>query len=343
MVKEGFFDIPKPDDINMKNLSWANKSFLDLLSTHFLICNEKISEKGEDSGYEAFTTKAGVVGVFDGCGGLGSKVCSRISGKTEAYLASRAVCNAVRLWFYENVETGYGFEVETLKNKILENLSICQGQNDDGGLRLKGSLVRPFPSTVAMVAFKPKGAGIVSQHIWAGDSRTYVIDKDGLAQISKDDAKGGDAMANLSRDGALTNVISVDGRFVLHEIMLLINSPCIVLAATDGCFSYVTSPMEFEYIILSTLINSSNVNEWRKKLNQEISTRAGDDQTIAVASFGFDCFEDMKKFFRPQLDKVTKIVEEVDSSDEEKKNQLWKTYKPNYYRYQADGFGEKNA
>ena len=48
----------------------GGKDFLELLSTHFLICNDKIIGNGEDCGYEAYTSEAGIMGAFDGCGGL---------------------------------------------------------------------------------------------------------------------------------------------------------------------------------------------------------------------------------------------------------------------------------
>lgn len=39
--------------------------------------NEKIQGKGEDCGFESFNQVAGLIGVFDGCGGLGSRICPK--------------------------------------------------------------------------------------------------------------------------------------------------------------------------------------------------------------------------------------------------------------------------
>ena len=47
-----------------------NVNFIDVVSTHFSFCHEMIEDKGEDSGFEAFNEVAGIVGAFDGCGGL---------------------------------------------------------------------------------------------------------------------------------------------------------------------------------------------------------------------------------------------------------------------------------
>lgn len=316
-------------------ISEDRKDLLDLLSTHFLICNEKIKGKGEDSGYEAYTCEAGIMGVFDGCGGLGAKTCSSISDKTEAYLASRAVGAAVKEWFSACVATGYEWDVEALKAQIISKLELCQNQTGDSGPKLRGSMVRPFPSTIAMITFKIVKGRLITHHIWAGDSRTYVLDKNGLGQISNDDIKGEDAMSNLTRDGALTNVISVDKRFKLHSAVFAPKHPCIMFCATDGCFGYVSSPMEFEMMVLAVLENATNVAEWQHLLNDDIFSRSGDDQTIAIAAFGFDDFSEIKSYYVDRYHAISRIVEKFGNGDPDKKQMLWETYKPNYYRYAA--------
>ena len=123
-------DIPPKPEISPKPMIRlvpdSNGSFLDILSTHFLICNEKIEGKGEDSGYESYTSQTGIIAVFDGCGGLGSKTCSSFSDKTEAYLASRSICNAVRVWFEQSSAMDEGWDSHSLRDSIVANLQICQ-------------------------------------------------------------------------------------------------------------------------------------------------------------------------------------------------------------------------
>lgn len=313
----------------------CHKDFLDLLSTHFLICNDKIEGKGEDSGFEAYTCEAGIMGAFDGCGGLGAKKCAAISDKTEAYLASRAVGGAVKQWFYSNALDGYCWNVGTLKEQIVSNLELCQSHSGESGLKLRGSMMRPFPSTIAMITFQIAERKLLSHHIWAGDSRTYVLDKNGLGQISSDDIKGEDAMSNLTRDGALTNMISVDKHFELHSAKYVPMHPCIMFCATDGCFGYVSSPMEFELMILSTLVNADNVDAWKKELSKDIFNRSGDDQTIAIAAFGFEDFAELKSYYEDRYQAIKKIVDKFDNGNPDEKEMIWETYKPNYYRHVA--------
>ena len=314
----------------------CNKDFLDLLSTHFLICNEKIKGEGEDSGLESYNCEAGIMGVFDGCGGLGADICPSVSDKTEAYLASRAVFAATKQWFDSSEATCYAWNVESLKNQIISKLELCQNQTEDSGSMLLGSLVRPFPSTIAMITFRIVNGELRTHHIWAGDSRTYVLDKNGLAQISNDDINGEDAMSNLTKDGALTNVISVDKCFELHTTTFTPKNPCIIFCATDGCFGYVSSPMEFEMMILAALENAANVAEWQQLLDDDIFNRSGDDQTIAIAAFGFDDFSELKQYYADRYQAISKIVEKFNNGDPDKKQGLWEAYKPNYYRYAAN-------
>lgn len=312
-----------------------NRSFLELLSTHFLICNDRIKGKGEDCGFEAYTCEAGIMGAFDGCGGLGSKTCPSISNKTEAYLTSRAVGAAVKQWFYANAAAGYQWNADELKDQIISKLELCRNQTVESGIKLRGSLIRPFPSTIAVTAFRIVNGKLLTKHIWAGDSRTYILDKSGLGQISSDDIKGEDAMSNLTKDGALTNVISVDKRFKLHSAELIPGHPCIMFCATDGCFGYVSSPMEFEMMILAALEAATNVAQWQQLLNDDIFNRSGDDQTIAIAAFGFDNFSELKGYYANRYRTISKIVDKFNNCDPDEKQALWEAYKPNYYRYAA--------
>lgn len=322
----------------MNNTFFTNsgkKDFLDLLSTHFLISNENYEGEGEDCGFEAYTCEAGIMGVFDGCGGLGSNICGMISEKTEAFVTSRAVFSALRDWFYANAASGYRWDTEDLRKRAIAKLELCRKHAGTPEVMLRGSLVRPFPSTIASVAFRPGEGELLTCHVWAGDSRTYVLDQDGLGQISRDDIKGADAMQNLSRDSALKNLISVDQRFVLHRAELAVTQPCILFCATDGCFGYVPSPMAFECMILSALEGADNVDGWQKSLSDSISSQAGDDQTIAVAAFGFDSFAQLKQYYAQRYHTIQEIVAKFDKADSAEQQQLWETYKPNYYRYAA--------
>ena len=56
-------------------------------------------ELGEDSSCYSFCTNAGLLGVFDGCGGLGAQTRWQYSGRSEAYMAARLASGAAYDWF----------------------------------------------------------------------------------------------------------------------------------------------------------------------------------------------------------------------------------------------------
>ena len=81
-----------------------------------------------------------------------------------------------------------------------------------------------------------------------------------MAQVTKDDIDDSvDALDNISNDGVLTNVVSADGNYILHSKQIKIKDKIIIFNATDGCFGYLKTPMEFEYLILQTLLSSDNI------------------------------------------------------------------------------------
>ena len=83
------------------------------------------------------------------------------------------------------------------------------------------------------------------------------------SQITKDDTNVDDELENISADGVMNNIIfngksDKDGNacFTIHHRMVPRTAPFIAFSATDGCFGYIPSPMEFEYYILDCLMNA---------------------------------------------------------------------------------------
>lgn len=58
------------------------KNLLSEISTYFSISGEMIPQNGEDSYLYSFNENKGLVGVFDGCGGIGSRRYEILNGKT---------------------------------------------------------------------------------------------------------------------------------------------------------------------------------------------------------------------------------------------------------------------
>lgn len=313
-------------------------TFLDFLDVQFGFSCEKIPHKGEDSWCHSFHENAGMLGVFDGCGGLGAAVYSRISGKTGAYLASRAASKAAMDWFSRGSETGV-YRPEALQQSLMDCLGVCVRAANTVGSKFRGSMVRLMPSTCSVWLIEPEGELLRATSINAGDSRNYILCDRGLFQISVDDLHGEDAMSNLYNDGAMTNVISADGNFTLGVECLDLDagrSPCILISATDGCFGYLRSPMEFEFLLLDTLMHAESVDSWQASLQEVIGAIAGDDQSFAAAAFGFGTFQAMQQTLAPRHRTLQTMLSPLGDSTE-KRWEVWETYKHNYYRLTEGG------
>lgn len=313
------------------------RDFKECLDTIFLIQDAAIQGCGEDNFYCAHCSSSAVISVFDGCGGLGSRTYDTFEGHTGAYMASRVVSGAVRDWYHKEYRTVWknGDALCRSLRKYLDMGYEACSRYAVSNLRIRGSMVRDFPTTAAMALVSLQHGEIILHVLWAGDSRIYLIDDQGLAQLTEDDTDSADAMENLLNDGALTNLISSDGRYQLHYRSVKLEKPSIVIAATDGCFGYLPTPMDFEYLVLNTLIQSQSPEIFKNKMRREFQKYAGDDFTFGYMSFFCEDFRTAQSLFHLRLQEVflryIKPMEE--NGREEKAEILWKKYKQNYERF----------
>jgi serine/threonine protein phosphatase PrpC len=312
---------------------------------------EKKRENGEDCETHSINKDAAYFGVFDGCGGAGSQPCPKFHGKTEAYIASRVVGEAFQNWF-ESSDPVAGWNVRTLKELVLNNLRECDELVGEKSM-LVGGIKKKFPTTAAAGICYPGKKTIEVDLYWAGDSRVYLLIPQGLAQLTEDDLGGIDAMENLTDDGVLTNMISLSRDFEIHTGHVSMDRPGFIFSATDGCFGYLSTPMEFEYLLLETMLNSDCVSTdnsgvsdawmtrlaekirlgWQEKLIEEIGKIAGDDYTISGYAIGFSNFEEMKKAFIGRANNLySQYISGLNGKSYDEKLAMWKQYKENYHR-----------
>lgn len=314
-------------------------NFFDKLDTMFLICEEMVNGHGEDSYYCVHKDESAVVSVYDGCGGLGSRTYSGFKNNTGAYMASRLISGSIHDWFHDMIKSKKMVDRELLTaslRKCIQKVYSVAGDYSENNLKISGSMVRDLPTTMAFALAQNHQQGVELQIIWAGDSRVYLLNKDGIAQLTKDDVKSDDAMSNLSDDGALTNVLSSDGKYSLHYRKLLLREPTIVFAATDGCFGYIPSPMEFEFEILSSIHNSNSIDEVRKNLESTFRDTAGDDFTFGFMSFFYETYNNMKTSLEKRFDAVNSsyiLPLRKEPDNENLVMNLWEKYRKNYERY----------
>lgn len=311
--------------------------FTEVFDDLFVISHEMIKGRGEDNYYCAHCKRSAILSIFDGCGGLGAQAYASFQGHTGAYMASRVASGAVHDWYHDNYRRTWrdvhSF-AESLKDYIKKGYEVCTAEAQSN-LRLRGSMVRDFPTTAAIAFAQPDTTGVSLFVVWAGDSRVYLMDQKGLAQLSRDDVEGEDTMSNLSNDGALTNLLSADGRFVLHTKCLHITEPTVIFAATDGCFGYIPTPMEFEHLLLSELLSASNPKEFKKNLGKKIGEYAGDDYALGMMGMYFGSFSNMQKFFRNRMQLLAEkyVLPLQTGRDTININAMWQEYRRDYERY----------
>lgn len=305
----------------------TNSELLTYFDQMVCVHEEMIEDNGEDSYFYSINENVVAGGVFDGCGGSGARKYDAYDGHTGAYVGSRILSGVTCDYMNEKAQTVYDTEwTAQLKSAYQDGLLLYK-QSSGAGKGFKGTMIKDFPSTAAFAASYPGPEGLVTRYIWAGDSRGYILTEKGLCQVTEDDLEGEDALSNLTNDGVLTNVISASEDFTLHTKTITYDGPCIIVNATDGCFNYLSSPMEFEYILLDTMMRAHSPNEWQQNFSDYIRKVTGDDYTMTCACFGYGAFQNMQAAYDSRYRSLyEKYVAKWAAYDEQQRLRLWQEY-----------------
>ncbi|HEU5470842.1 MAG TPA: protein phosphatase 2C domain-containing protein [Actinophytocola sp.] len=240
----------------------------------------------------------GLIAVFDGVGGAGRSVAGRTSAgvdRTQAWVASRRVRALTEEWFVGN----------STATILREHIAGRLAHEDDGRGRVRGSMHREFPTTLAGLEFRMTGAEVSWDVLWAGDSRCYVAEPElGLQQLSRDDTQSADALELLVQDPPMTNMVSADRRFELNHWRGRAPLPCLLIGATDGFFGYLDAPALFEHLLWKTLLSAQDIMHWSALLAERVSGYTGDDASLAIVALGFPHFNDLRVHFRERAERV---------------------------------------
>lgn len=321
----------------------------------------KVPGEGEDSDpIVRDGRELGLVAVLDGMGGAGGTVYETPDGpRTGAYLASRVARDVVEERMLALLDPEWNLDGpaaardlgRSVKRALADTLAGLNAPTS--GLRSR--LLRALPTTMALMALQrrePRKGRWAGHVLWSGDSRVYVFDPTtGAHQVTRDDLRDrGDALVNLRQDSVVSNVMSADTDFVVHHHQVDLTAPFLVVAATDGCFGYVRTPIHFEHLVLAALRDSTHSDDWSRLLQQRIAAVTGDDAAMAVLGVGADHGEFRQLFATRTAEIEQRCIVPLDELESEVaraeqavadarrrhaalQTSLWAAYKPEYERY----------
>ncbi|MEK6373225.1 MAG: hypothetical protein AABO58_11060 [Acidobacteriota bacterium] len=307
----------------------------------------KIDGKGEDA--DPLLRVAGsraTIGVFDGLGGSGSMRCGGSEGiRTSAYYAARVARDSAD----EFLRTAAPFPdvtPEALAAVLVQQLAHDLHAYDSewgrvGGSRLRSTLFRRLPTTAAIAVVRPKANTAHATVLWAGDSRCFALSPTaGLQQLTVDHLRTpSDALANLTNDSSISNCITADEAFYIDAREFALPTPCIVIAATDGCFGYVATPMHFEALLLAALMEARSTDEWQSTLRDRVARTAADDASLALVAIGWSSHRALRRAFADRYRFLQETyLHPIDQADDPgaARATLWGQYRTTYEALQPD-------
>ena len=288
--------------------------------------------RDEDSYSYCFNDNGGFIGVFDGFGEMDSTTYSMLGRRTGGYIAGRLAAEST-IKMFQNGNFTFS-EMDSIKltsdlKKYIDKVKKNFADNQDTAL---------VPTTASIIACDySKKDSIMFEYLWAGNSRGYFLDKNGLCQITEDDVVEQISPIDETKKPRVINLVNAETDFKINIKTVRTDAPTILVTATDGAYGSFATPMEFEYALLYTLNRAKNVAQWESLLRRLVSEFAKDDFAIMIVAFGFDDFKDLKHYFFERTKKMfNEYIEPISKAKEEnstsKVEELWNNYKADYYR-----------
>lgn len=173
---------------------------------------------------------------------------------------------------------------ENLVEYITEGLETATKKFD----LKKGELDQQYllPTTLAAVKFTELTDSVIAEAVWAGDSRCYAFTpQNGLQLLTVD---------NESNSGVINNLFYVKDkqkkRTVLHYTRNEIKKPCVLIAASDGCFDPFGDDghLGLEATLLTHMEAAQTAADCADSLERYFESMRYDDTSMAFVPFGFD-------------------------------------------------------
>jgi serine/threonine protein phosphatase PrpC len=296
---------------------------------------EKLRGKGEDAPpLTFFGPNQAVVAVFDGMGGAGNQ-SFEIGGRV--HTGARWAARGLRSSLVEFLDAGGRIDAASLGRlggAFVHRLDRLDQRSGRVRSRLRGSTRRLFPSTAALASVERTRRRWRVTACWAGDSRIYLWTPQGVQPLTRDHVMDpGVVDERPFEDSPLSNAVSLDRPFALqlHEVELA--GPFALVAASDGAYGFVRSPMHFEWMLRRSLARCPEAPVWERRLGARIGQLAQDDATLVLLAVGFDGFRDLQRtmtvdnrgFAATYIGRL-RAAEADDARYAERRAALWRDY-----------------
>ena len=143
----------------------------------------------------------------------------------------------------------------------------------------------------------------------------------------------GDAFLDMRKKSRITNFAGGNVSFLLRSGFTVLARPSILVNASADCFSHFRTPMDFENVVLETMAEAQSPSRWMARLGEKMKKVSGGDFTMTIACYGFEDFDDMKKYYSMRLIRLQNdYINMQAGADGKILKQLWDKYKSVYYR-----------
>lgn len=275
--------------------------------------------------------------VFDGCGGSGSWKHADYGNASSAFVAAQSMAAFCHRWVETILEAELAdppLLAERFRRESSAYLRQLKAQSAPMGV--SGTMIKAFPCTASIALMEPRPGSLTLTALNAGDSRVYFLTpRHGLVQLTSDDSRGNpDPMRSLRESAVLSNILSADKDYKIRWRQVQLEGPCAVICATDGMFGFLRSPMDFEYLLLESLMKATSVEDFEARFKEQIVRVTGDDSTCVMAFYGFDSLENTQALLADRFHRVAEIIralDEVKGNVQEMNaaiDQAWEAYKP---------------
>jgi len=310
MPREAPLDLCAPPDLGV--LAVQDNELLGF--TVWTECRPGLGEDAEPLMLYHRPSMAGLLGVLDGSGGSGSgSAWTDPAGvpHSGAWVGSRLARLGAESWFATQFEGTVESPRFTGPDDLAEQLrTVLRILPDPSRSKIQGDMLRRLPTTMALIRYHHLPQGLLwAQSLWAGDSRGYCLRPDqGLQPLTRDHTVETDALAQLTQDPPVTNVLCADRRFRVERHHLRMLLPVVLLCATDGFFGYLQTPADFERLLLDTLASADDPQHWGELLTAQVKGYTADDASLSLVCLGYRDFAQLRDSFAVRTEDVRRLL-----------------------------------